>query len=724
VSAPEPLDVEELAAVLEPGGAFSRAFPAFEHRPQQVSMLHSVAEALARSRHMLVEAGTGIGKSLAYLLPSLEFARRTGNRVLVSTNTLNLQDQLLRKDIPDLQRVMQADYRPALLKGRSNYLCLRKLEALRRLGPRLPEEMRLLAKVLVWFHQGGTGDRSEINLGSAGEASVWAKLSADSGDCQEDACHAETGEVCPYHRARRMAEGAHVLVVNHALLLADIATGQRVLPDYRYLVVDEAHHLEAATTLGLSVEVDEIGVHRCLRDLASGPGGILGRAAAWVGATYGVARAGQAQARARDIAARASACLELTRRLFEAAGRLLQSRREGQDNAAFGQTARILPATRSLAEWSDIEVAWDELKPIVGSVAEDTGEVGEELAEAAVEGEPGAMDLSLSVRAAARDLETLRHQLDTMIFEPSPHVVYWLEVVGPGPRVAFRSAPLEVGPLLEQYLWHEKEAIVMTSATLTTAGEFDYLRRRLGADEADELALGSPFDFETSTLLYLVTDIPEPAPPGSPEGRSYQTILEKGLVDLAIASRGRAMVLFTSYDQLRRTSLAVSDALAARDILVLEQGEGASRTALLETFRSTPQAVLLGTRSFWEGVDVPGEALSVLVMARLPFDVPTDPIVAARAETYEAPFDEYTLPEAILRFRQGFGRLIRTRTDRGVVAVMDRRVLTKRYGALFLESLPVCTVRRGRMGDLPGAAARWLGEGSLPRSRPVSARRN
>ena len=239
---------------------------------------------------------------------------------------------------------------------------------------------------------------------------------------------------------------------------------------------------------------------------------------------------------------------------------------------------------------------------------------------------------------------------------------------------------------------------------LTAAGEFDYLRRRLGAEDAEELALGSPFDYESSTLLYLVHDIPEPA-----ERQAYEQSVERGLTRLCQATRGRTLVLFTSYEHLRRVSRAISEPLMAQGIFVLEQGEGASRHRLLDDFRSAEQAVLLGTRSFWEGVDVPGKTLSVLAIVRLPFDVPSDPIVAARAEACEHPFNDYAIPEAILRFRQGFGRLIRTRSDRGVVAVFDRRLLSKAYGRAFLDSLPQCTVRRGPMADLPAAAARWLG---------------
>jgi ATP-dependent DNA helicase DinG len=245
--------------------------------------------------------------------------------------------------------------------------------------------------------------------------------------------------------------------------------------------------------------------------------------------------------------------------------------------------------------------------------------------------------------------------------------------------------------------------VILTSATLTTAGEFDYLRGRLNAVDADELALGSPFDYERSALLYLVNDIPEPN-----DRNGYQRGVEHALIQLCRATGGRALVLFTSYDQLKRTSQAISPVLARHDIQVYEQGEGASPHTLLENFRTSDRAVLLGTRAFWEGVDVPGEALSVLVIVKLPFDVPSDPIISARSETFDDPFYQYSLPEAILRFRQGFGRLIRTQYDQGVVAVLDRRILTKRYGRLFLDSIPSCSIRSGPLANLPGAAARWL----------------
>jgi DNA polymerase-3 subunit epsilon/ATP-dependent DNA helicase DinG len=259
-----------------------------------------------------------------------------------------------------------------------------------------------------------------------------------------------------------------------------------------------------------------------------------------------------------------------------------------------------------------------------------------------------------------------------------------------------------VGSLVQRHLFHAKETVILTSATLTTDNSFDYIRERLNAWEADELAVGSAFDYESSTLIYIPTDIPEPNQP------YYQKAVEQTLIDLCRASRGRMLVLFTSYYQLRNTSRAMAPALADEGFVIYQQGAGSSRAQLLESFRTTPRAVLLGTRSFWEGVDVVGPALSVLVISRLPFSVPDDPVFAARAETFENPFAEYAIPEAILRFRQGFGRLIRTKSDRGAVVILDKRVLTKSYGPMFLNSLPECTRVRNSLANLPGAVKRWL----------------
>lgn len=700
---PRPLDIDEVSALLEPGGAFARHFPHFEHRQQQVAMLQAVAEAFSEGRHLLVEAGTGTGKSMAYLIPAALWAMQNKQRVVISTNTINLQDQLINKDIPDLCAALGVDLRAAVVKGRANYLCPRRLENLRRHGPQTSDEMRVLGKILVWLQGTYTGDRSEINLNGPGERSVWSRLCADDEGCTAETCIKRTGGACPAYRIRQAAQSAHILIVNHALLLADVATGNRVLPDYRYLIIDEGHHLEDATTNALSYQVTLNEIERAMQSLGGPKDGLLGwlltatqevvQPSEYAGLNYRVQQA-------TDLAFRFQA---LVQRFFQAIDRFLSEQREGQPVGAYSHQERIIEATRTQPAWAEVESAWDEaeltLRPLVEIIGQLTGGLAE-IQEALTEED---QELYGSLANLYRRLYELHDNLNALVFAPVEGKVYWVEIQPNGYQLSLHAAPLHIGPLMQQHLWNEKSSVILTSATLTTAGEFDYLRGRLDAAEAYELALGSPFDYETASLLYLVNDIPEPS-----DRNGHQRALETGLVNLCKATGGRALVLFTSYDQLKRTSQAIAPALAKQNIMVYEQGEGASAHALLETFRNTERAVLLGTRAFWEGVDVPGDALSVLVIAKLPFDVPSDPIIAARSETFEDPFNEYALPEAILRFRQGFGRLIRSQYDRGIVAIFDKRLLTKRYGRLFLDSLPDCTVRNGTLADLPRTAQQWL----------------
>lgn len=700
-----PIDPEELSAVLEPSGQFARKFAGYEHRSQQISMLQSVAHSLSNSEHLLVEAGTGTGKSLAYLIPAFAWAEQNGERVVISTNTINLQDQLSKNDIPAINNVLESEYRSAVLKGRRNYICPRRLDALRRLGPRTSEEMRVLAKILVWLIGGGSGDRNEINLNGPEELAVWARLSAESEDCSPENCSRYGSRSCPYFQARENADGAHVVIVNHALLLADISTGNRVIPEYKYLIVDEAHHLEAATTLGLSFRVTEGEFRRHLNDLGGTKPGMLQRVILYARNWLTPSQAADLERVIKSTNEQVKECSSFISELFKSLDHFLLQQREEKPLGSYGQQERITNAVRTLPDWSNVEMAWDLLRQPLVDAIKSVLEIGEGLVNLSTGENDQGEDLFIALRSTGHSLSEILERLDQLIFEPDPKMIYWLELSANLERISLRAAPLEIGHLVEEYLWNEKEAVIMTSATMTTAGEFDYIRSRLNALDADELLLGSPFDFETSTLLYLIDDIPEPA-----ERQAYQRAVDNGLLKLAKATGGRILGLFTSFAQLRGTAKAISEPLAADGIQVFVQGEGSSRHSLLETFRTSEKAVLLGTRSFWEGVDVPGDALSVLVIVKLPFDVPNDPIIEARSETYEMPFDQYTVPEAVLRFRQGFGRLIRTRSDRGVVAVFDRRILTKRYGRVFLDSLPNCTVRSGTLANLPEATVRWLGD--------------
>jgi len=700
---PVPLDAEEITSVLEYGGPFSQYFNSFEQRPEQVDMLRAVTNALSYGSHLMVEAGTGVGKSFAYLVPASLFALRNNTRVVVSTNTINLQDQLIQRDLPNLSQALNLDFRFAVLKGRSNYLCPRRLENLRHFGPRNADEMRVLAKVMVWQINNQSGDRSELNLAGPTEREVWVRMSAEDDACTTETCIKRTGGACPFHRAKTMSQSAHVLVVNHALLLSDVATGSKVLPEYSHLIIDEGHHLESATTNALSFKLNQFDMDRMMKEVGGSNTGVLGRFLTEIKdalrpADFALLQ--QKVTRATDMAFRIE---QMNRQFYEILGEFAKQQREGQPQSNYSWQARVLPATRTLPGWEEVEIAWDTIDETLSLLIASLSEIYKGATELYAEGHEELEDVIADIANVARRLMEAEANITGMISKPAQGMVYWIEVQPNGNRLSLNAAPLSVGPLVEKYIWHEKRCVILTSATLTTHGEFEYLRNTLGADEADEMQLGSPYDYESAALLYIANEIPEPNVNG------YQQALDRALVATAKATGGRMLVLFTSYAALKKTSQNITGPLAREDIYVYEQGDGASPNALLESFKATERAVLLGTKSFWEGVDVPGESLSVVVITKLPFDVPTDPLIAARSEIYEDSFNQYYLPEAILKFRQGFGRLIRTASDRGVVAILDRRVLTKQYGRLFLESLPPCTARQGPSTNLAREAGKWLG---------------
>jgi DNA polymerase-3 subunit epsilon/ATP-dependent DNA helicase DinG len=700
---PTPLNTDEVASTLEYGGPFSQYFESFEQRPEQIGMIRAVSDALSYGNHLMVEAGTGVGKSFAYLVPAALFATQNNTRVVVSTNTINLQDQLIQRDLPNLSRALNLDFRFSVLKGRSNYLCPRRLESIRHFGPRNADEMRVLAKVMVWQMDNSSGDRSEINLTGPTEREVWNRMSAEDDACTTETCIKRTGGACPFHRAKSASQSAHVLVVNHALLLSDVATGSKVLPEYSHLIVDEGHHLESATTNALSFRLSQFDMDRMMKEVGGTNAGVLGRLLGETNETLRPADFGLIQQkvnRATDMAFRIE---QMNREFFNVLAEFARLQREGQPPSNYAWQSRVLPATRTLPFWDEVEMAWDATGETLRNLLGELSVIYKAAGELYGDGHEELEDVMGDISNVIRRLVEAEANITGMISKPVNGMVYWIEVQPNQNRLSLNAAPLSVAKLVEEHLWHPKRSVVLTSATLTTHGEFQYLRNTLGADEAEEMQLGSPYDYESAALLYIANDIPEPNQNG------YEQILNKTILNTARATGGRMLVLFTSYAALKKTSHAITGPLAREEIYVYEQGDGASPNALLESFKATDRAVLLGTKSFWEGVDVPGDSLSVVVITKLPFDVPTDPLIAARSETYEDSFNQYYLPEAILKFRQGFGRLIRTASDRGIVAILDRRVLTKQYGRLFLESLPQCTARQGPAGNLPKEAGKWLG---------------
>ncbi|MBI5965534.1 MAG: 3'-5' exoribonuclease [Chloroflexi bacterium] len=700
---PAPLDPEEAASVLEYGGPFAQYFESYEHRPEQVDMLKAVTNALSNGNHLLVEAGTGVGKSFAYLVPAAMFAVQNNTRVVVSTNTINLQDQLIKKDIPDLQAALNLDVRAAVLKGRSNYLCPRRLQFMRTHGPKDANEMRVLAKIIVWKLANDSGDRNELNLTGPIEREVWGRLSAEDDACTTETCLGRMSGACPFHRAKQAALNSHLLIVNHALLLSDVSTGSKVLPEYDYVIVDEAHHMENAVTSALSFRMTQNDLERMLKELGGSSAGLLGRLLTETHDALRPSDFGLLQQKAKRATDQAFRLEQISREFFNVLSDFIARQREGQPVSNYSWQMRVVSATRTMPGWDDVEIMWGQISETMGLLLKTLEEIYKALGDVYAEGHENVQDVMGTLSNLMRRMAEAEAASSGMMSKPSNELIYWVEVNPRGERLSLNAAPLRVGPLVQEHLWHKKAAVIMASATLTTHGEFRYLRNTLSADEVDTLALGSPFDYESSTLLYVANDIPEP------NAQGYQQALDRAIISTAKATGGRMLVLFTSYAALKKTAQAITGPLGREDIFVFEQGEGASPNALLESFKSTDRAVLLGTRSFWEGVDVPGDSLSVVVITKLPFGVPSDPIIAARSELYEDSFNEYYLPESILKFRQGFGRLIRSASDRGVVAILDRRVLTKQYGRLFLESLPQCTARQGAAVGLAKMAGDWLG---------------
>lgn len=706
----EPIDSDEIAATLEEGGAFEQAFDHFEHRSQQVQMLRAVCDAFNAREHVMVEAGTGTGKSIAYLLPAIHWAVQNGERVVISTNTINLQEQLASKDIPDLHKVLPIEFRSAVMKGRSHYLCPTRLQTMLRNGPLDASEMLVLAKVVLWLPTSVSGDGDELFLPTPQERGVWSRLSADNPTCTSEKCASYGSNGCYFHNARQEAEAAHVLIVNHALLLADVAAENRVLPDYRYLIIDEAHHLEAATTDQLSFSLNRYDLRRSFDELVSSQ------------RTQGHGLLEDIVGRVRyacpeNIAGRMQAVVEQTleviqetdffsKEFFDQATEFIK--RHTGSASDYVQRVRVTSALRAQPAWSNIEIAWDQLSAQLHDVVDKLNRVAGAFGELEDYDIPDHEDVLGRLLGVMRVLAQALEHTNAIVSEPSADGIYWAQLQTRdnsrnAPRIlSLHSAPLHVGPLIEKHLFKTKNSVVLTSATLRIARSFNFVQERLNAQDVDTLAVGSPFDYKSSTLVFMVTDVPEPNMQG------YQKAVDAGLIELCVAMGGRTLVLFTSYSQLRTSSRSLGPALIKHDIHVYEQSSGLSRRQLLEQFKNSERGVLLGTRSFWEGVDVPGEALSCLAIARLPFSVPTDPIFAARSETFEQAFMEYSVPDAVLRFRQGFGRLIRTKSDRGVVVLFDKRVVSKRYGRMFIESLPDCTVRQGNTHEIAQAVRAWM----------------
>ncbi len=693
----EEIDVEMVESLLRSGSPLAAAMDGFEERPEQIAVARAVAESINEGKRLVVEAGTGVGKSVAYLLPALLYATANNRRVVVSTNTINLQEQLVEKDVPmlvealaDVPGVDASGVRFSQLKGRANYLCLKRWSRMRSGDTLNQDEARLLSKTLVWLAETSTGDRSELNLGYRGAAAPWSRLSSERmNECLS------LGGPCFLRAAREKAVASHVVVVNHALLLSDVLAEGSLLPEYDVLIVDEAHHLEEEATRRFGYDLSQAALHEHLQRIG-GERGLLREAVdalrASAAAPTRMDDAETAAANATDLSARA---LGHSSTLFSILVQLTLDQRASNDY-------RVTGNDREQQGWRDLEMVWENLDVTLTELEAGLQRVSAALAnldDANVE-DYAALHGELSSVTMAND--DFRRMLREFVPNPQESGVYWMSRNLASSDLLLHMAPLDVSEQLAENLFLEKDCVVLTSATLTTGGRFDHVRERLGLDDAEELLVGSPFDYESAVLLCVPEDMPEP------NSWAYQEALEQAVSDVAVAANGRTMALFTSHASLRTTARAIRGRLSTRGIGVLAQGLDGSPQQLVRRFLENPETVLLGTASFWEGVDLAGESLQALLVARLPFNVPTEPVFEARSEQFENAFMQYALPQAILRLRQGFGRLIRTKTDRGAAVILDSRLVSRRYGRLFVDSLPPATRKRVPLYDLGGAVTRWL----------------
>lgn len=633
--------------IFGPDGLIAREHSEYEYRPGQIEMAEAVLRAFEEKRHLIVEAGTGTGKTLAYLVPAIAAALGRGSRVIISTGTKNLQEQLMEKDVPFLQKVLPRKFTAAYMKGRSNYACLQRIRRAEN-SPVLEglDELDYFDEVRRWARESQTGDRAElINLPE--NLPFWRHIDARSEICVGQKC--PDYDACYITRMRQRAVDADIIIVNHHLFFADLALRNseygQVLPDYSAVIFDEAHQIEDVAAEYFGAQVSSYQLEDLVRDLAQLP------------------------------LTNVDVNKELTRtasRLTRFADNFWMGFREGRGEEG---RAPILPGTFARKR-TDGEI---EATPLGQSYLSLDGAL--ERMETTLD---ALSEQPLEVENLLRRIRQVRFDLQFIVAGDDKHFVYWMERRGRG--LFLRASPIDVSSLLQDKLFERVETVVLTSATLASAGNFNFIRERLGLAEADDLVAPSGYDYETQAVLYLPERMPDPRAP------QFADAAAEEIINLLNATDGRAFVLSTSFAGMKALYERVSKRV---DFPCFLQGT-ASKAGLLEKFRETPNAVLFATSSFWQGVDVRGQQLSCVIIDKLPFAVPSDPVVAARQRYIDdqggSSFYEYSVPQAIISLKQGLGRLIRAATDRGVLAVLDPRLKTKAYGRLFLESLPPCPV--------------------------------
>ena len=645
--------VERVRTIFSENGLLSKA-KNFEFRPQQQEMAVAVAHALEEDRHLVVEAGTGVGKSLAYLVPAVLFALEQHKKAIISTHTINLQEQLLHKDIPILKKVLPVEFDAALMKGRQNYLCPRRLERALQSSNELftgPEQNEL-QRIAEWASQTRDGSLSDLSIEP--DPKVWAQVCSEAHICTQKTCGQNPR--CFYQQARKKLLVADVIVLNHTLLFVLLGDPKEqeeresgfLFPN-DFIIFDEAHTVEQVASKQIGIGVSQYGLRSTIQRLYN--------------------------ARTRKglfTVMRDAAGVRLAAELIDDLEKFFAAV-ESKSDFRKGREFRV----------RDVDLVPDtitgRLVALQARIAEVVKRADDEI-------------LKAELQEFGRRVRDARDGISIFLEQSAPQHVYWVERTGKTAQfLSLNAAPIDLAPVLRRMIFRDNCCCVMTSATLAVGrADLAYFRDRIGATEAEPLQLGSPFDFQKQMKMFVIKKMPDP------RDATYQKELERWIAHFVEKTDGSAFVLFTSYRDMQQVAGEMQKFFAKNKMNLLVQGGGAPRGKLLEQFKTTPRSVLFGTDSFWGGVDVPGEALSNVIITRLPFAVPDTPLIEAKLELVQErggdAFTEYSLPEAILKLRQGVGRLIRTKTDRGIIVILDNRIVTKPYGRAFMQALPKCPV--------------------------------